>query len=497
MPSIGRASEDCLKCKTFFTAVIKALGENATATDLLNAMLDECAAITAPGSDERLACDEFAHWAVHELPAVETTFESYEPVGLCSILGICLVECCSGYKTGAPSQVMLAPRQDASQMTVTWVAAYPGGAQAARPAARYWPAGSPAATQSVNASMRTYTKGGWQGWIMEAVLSGLQPGAQYQYQVGDAALSTWGPAPTPTFSTWNVGRPGAYAMVADIGLANSQGTVAGLLQLAQSGSIDFLAAYGDLSYADAYQAVWDQQGRRLQPITSVVPYLVCPGNHEIPWEFVALRHRFSMPGAGWLNNTAKWYSLDWSYAHLVFLDSELEEDLPHFSDEQLAWLQQDLAAAQQRRDAYPWIIVGFHRPLYCSNGDDKNCVDFVQYMRHRIEDILYANKVDLVVYGHVHSYERLYPTYKNKPVQFNYSSPAAPTYILNGAAGNPEGNSGRFTPLPPPNNWAAAHSGEFGYGLIQLPDPSTLNWQFFAGPNTGPAVLIDSCTITK
>lgn len=220
-------------------------------------------------------------------------------------------------------------------------------------------------------------------------------------------------------------------------------------------------------------------------------------SHEIPWEFVALRNRFTMPGAGWLNNKGKWFSLNWSFAHLVFLDSELEADLPYFSPAQLAWLQEDLAEAQKQRDIFPWIIVGFHRPLYCSHGSDKNCHAFADYMRHQIEDILYDNKVDLVLYGHVHAYERLYPTYKNQPVQFNYSSPAAPTYIMNGAAGNPEGNTDGFTPLPPPNNWAAAHSGLYGYGLLQLQDPSTLVWQFFAGPADGTIALVDEVTITK
>jgi BioD-like phosphotransacetylase family protein len=36
---------------------------------------------------------------------------------------------------------------------------------------------------------------------------------------------------------------------------------------------------------------------------------------------------------------------------------------------QLQWLEQDLARANQRRDTHPWIIVGGHRPLYCSSWE--------------------------------------------------------------------------------------------------------------------------------
>ena len=34
-------------------------------------------------------------------------------------------------------------------------------------------------------------------------------------------------------------------------------------------------------------------------------------------------------------------------------------------------------------------------------------------MRIMIEDIIMENKVDLVIAGHVHAYERLYPIYNN------------------------------------------------------------------------------------
>ena len=47
-----------------------------------------------------------------------------------------------------------------------------------------------------------------------------------------------------------------------------------------------------------------------------------------------------------------------------------------------------------------------------------------------------------------HSYERSLPVYRGQPTSSSnasYTSPAAPIYIVNGAAGNREGNSG-----PPP-----------------------------------------------
>ena len=46
---------------------------------------------------------------------------------------------------------------------------------------------------------------------------------------------------------------------------------------------------------------------------------------------------------------------------------------------------------------------------------------------------------------HRHSYERSLPVYRSQPTSTSnssYASPAAPIYIVNGAAGNREGNSG-------------------------------------------------------
>lgn len=44
-------------------------------------------------------------------------------------------------------------------------------------------------------------------------------------------------------------------------------------------------------------------------------------------------------------------------------------------EEQYAWLEQDLIAANGagNRSVHPWIIVFGHRPLYCSNVDQTDC----------------------------------------------------------------------------------------------------------------------------
>lgn len=51
------------------------------------------------------------------------------------------------------------------------------------------------------------------------------------------------------------------------------------------------------------------------------------------------------------------------------------------------------------------------------------------------EDIFHENKVNIFFTGHVHLYERQYPTYRNNPTSTSYDHPKATVHIISGAAG--------------------------------------------------------------
>jgi len=67
-------------------------------------------------------------------------------------------------------------------------------------------------------------------------------------------------------------------------------------------------------------------------------------------------------------------------------------------------------------------------------------------MRDILEEILMQNKVDLVLAGHVHAYERLFPIYAGKvdldsisQDKNTYANPKFPVHVVCGAGGNKEG----------------------------------------------------------
>ena len=144
-----------------------------------------------------------------------------------------------------------------------------------------------------------------------------------------------------------------------------------------------------------------------------------------------------MPNKKQTNNF--YYSFDINNAHIVSLNSEIPYDFDSsYKSDFQDWLSKDLKSSNKK-----WKIVYLHRPLYCSFESDYHCGSSAQKMRELLEEILMENKVDLILAGHVHTYERLYPVYDGK-IDFKsmnkdrsvYTNPNYPVHVVCGAAGN-------------------------------------------------------------
>jgi 3',5'-cyclic AMP phosphodiesterase CpdA len=72
--------------------------------------------------------------------------------------------------------------------------------------------------------------------------------------------------------------------------------------------------------------------------------------------------------------------------------------------EQVDWLKKDLAA-----NKLPWVVVYFHKPPYSKGSHDSDVELDMKSMRENMTSIFEQYKVDLVIAGHSHVYERSYP----------------------------------------------------------------------------------------
>jgi len=97
-----------------------------------------------------------------------------------------------------------------------------------------------------------------------------------------------------------------------------------------------------------------------------------------------------------------------------------------------------------------------HRPLYCSSNDYYDCVRAAPRLRANLEPLFEATRVDVVVAGHVHQYERTAPV-RNGTVR---PAGTAPVYVVVGNAGDVEGLTKKFEPAPA---WARSRSLALGW----------------------------------
>lgn len=142
-----------------------------------------------------------------------------------------------------------------------------------------------------------------------------------------------------------------------------------------------------------------------------------PGNHEY---YSGAQNRrdvsyfqiFSLPtkaeAGGVVSGSEMYYSFDYANVHFVALDSYgIEEDRYRLYDTlspQVEWLKKDLITNKQ-----PWTIVMFHHPPYTRNSHDSDYEEQLKLIRQNLNPILERFKVDLVLSGHSHLYERSRP----------------------------------------------------------------------------------------
>eukprot|EP01090_Pellita_catalonica_P021262 TRINITY_DN7911_c0_g1_i3.p1 TRINITY_DN7911_c0_g1~~TRINITY_DN7911_c0_g1_i3.p1 ORF type:complete len:345 (-),score=26.78 TRINITY_DN7911_c0_g1_i3:13-1047(-) len=307
-------------------------------------------------------------------------------------------------------------------------------------------------------------------WIHKATLIGLKSDSLYEYQCG----SEDGYGPITVFkSPRTIATPQDPFRIISFGdnghTVNSRMVQAAMFNYSASfpNGIDMVSLSGDLSYANGVQSVWDEWGLEIQPLSNHVPWMFAVGNHEIFGLFVPYLNRFNMP---WKQSGSTWgdlyYSWDVANTHWIALDSESLIYWP--ITEQYQWLEKDLKSIDRTKT--PWVILFWHTPWYCSNTVHYQEGDA---MMTGFEDLLHKYKVDLVINGHVHAYERAHPVYKGK------LDPNAAAYIVAGTGGNHEGLYHNWRNPQP--DWSAIRFSEYGFGAIDIHNSSHLHWTWRRG----------------
>ncbi|KAE9018906.1 hypothetical protein PR002_g12967 [Phytophthora rubi] len=313
------------------------------------------------------------------------------------------------------------------------------------------------------------------------VVGGLKANTKYFYKVGNAKDKHYrgGLSSFTTARAAGDESPFTVAVYGDMGADdNSVATNKYVNSLVDE--VDFVYHLGDISYADNafltaknvfgfyYEQVYNKFMNSMTNVMRQMAYMVLVGNHEAECHsptcllskskkdqlgnYSAFNSCFRMPSpesGGVLN---MWYSYEYGTVHFTTLSIETDyANAPSnayftkrvyggFGD-QLVWLEEDLKAADANRDNVPWIIVGMHRPMYTIRSCGPDGVPNNDYearnVQEAFEELFIKYKVDLVLQGHVHTYERLYPTANNSAIMDGvsrdnktYENPKHPCTLL-------------------------------------------------------------------
>ena len=276
-------------------------------------------------------------------------------------------------------------------------------------------------------------------YLHRVTLKHLIPGKKYFYHVrghSDESISDQYSFVVPNEMAGNKHQ---FMVYGDLG-TNTK-SIQFLLQEALNNKYEGIFHLGNIAYdlSRGEGQIGDKFLKTIEKVAARTPYMTAPGDQERYNNFLHYSYRFSMPAIPWpMPADSLWYSLDIGPTHFVVYSTEV-----FFSDDEktielmINWLKTDLDKANSQRSARPWIIAMGHRPMYCSVDDqNEDCVKKNSLVRTYLEELFYAEGVDLIIAGHYHYYERTWPVYKDHALQYNYKDPMAPVHLTIGSLGS-------------------------------------------------------------
>eukprot|EP01060_Flectonema_neradi_P004519 TRINITY_DN12928_c1_g1_i1.p1 TRINITY_DN12928_c1_g1~~TRINITY_DN12928_c1_g1_i1.p1 ORF type:complete len:700 (+),score=168.21 TRINITY_DN12928_c1_g1_i1:49-2100(+) len=403
------------------------------------------------------------------------------------------------------------------------------------------------------------------------LLDNLKPKTTYSYKVksGYSSSSPW----SDVFSFKSLYDDGEtnVNIYGDMGIYEWN-AIEWLQKDCHSGAADLIVHMGDHAYneGESDELRGDGYMNGFQPVLSECPWLPNVGNHEFydgaelgryldqTWEkwgplpkstatsplgylLSAANHQGAGVGGSTPSGTSRYFSVDIGLIHFIALDLNMYYGTDACGDtcrkSQLAWLEQDLIAANKNRESKPWVIAFSHFPLFCTgchtsqynayyeseeaerfgNNNATESKAWGKSAAHQkmLKDKGYKNTVgassaasiadlhpifekyglDMYVAGHWHYYESLYPSKPGNsscpscavPTQKDFNKPNVTVHVTSGNGG-PPGKDTFVTPIPA----ARFQSTDFGYGRLTAHNRTHITFTQFVNNNGS---VLDSWTL--
>lgn len=344
------------------------------------------------------------------------------------------------YDLGAsaqPDHITLTWTQDPlTTQTITWrtdITIARGLVQYAKAADK---ASFPGKAATVEATVQKFTSDLGDMNIHTATLTGLEPGTEYIYRVGDG--TNWSDIHTFTTEASNT-HSFKFLIFGDSQSGDPlnpeykpwHDTIQNAFKT--NPDAKFFVNVGDLVEQGQNYVHWNKWFEAAKGVIDTIPAMATQGNHETynppdghSTKPIFWTTQFKLPQNGPEGLKGQAYSFDYGNAHIVMLDSQEEEEKGVAGDilaAQKAWLEKDLQNTNK-----PWKLVFFHKTPYYNKATRTN-----EDIKAAFQPLFDKYHVDVVFNSHDHAVARTYPIAGDKFV----SSPAKGTiYYLTGRSGN-------------------------------------------------------------
>lgn len=273
--------------------------------------------------------------------------------------------------------------------------------------------------------------------IHEATLSGLTHDTPYFYRVKATSAEETIESGILSFKTASPpGEPIRFAVMGDPeSRPHINDRLAGLIWNERP---DFMLQLGDLTDGgkQPHKFQWNHEYfMGLTQLNSRLPVYPVPGNGESDLYWYSRYHKLPSPDA----KGEGYYTFTYGDIQFFMLDSNRSNDDFKPGGAQFEWLRTELEASTAK-----WKIAAHHHPTYTSDENDygntwETTSPLGDLRVRRITDLYERFDVDVVFFGHLHTYERTIPIRNNRP------DPSGVVYIQAGGGG---GNLEDFAPTP-------------------------------------------------
>lgn len=227
--------------------------------------------------------------------------------------------------------------------------------------------------------------------------------------IGSSSATRLGPFNLPKGRPTRSFKPSKWAVVADMDASQYSKSTFDRLNLLAEQDFEGVIHNGDFAYNvhTSKGQVGDIYFNEFSKISSKLPYLITPGNHEKFDHFKMFNYRFQMPGAknglstpraanyfSFILNGVYFATINWDFVY---------EDGEDRSKEVIAWFTADLER-QSRNQEVRYKVFFSHKPFYCPFTEE-DCLQY--YLFKPVESLLFKYNFDLVLNSHVHLYYRL------------------------------------------------------------------------------------------